>query len=145
MASPMRAANRKPIPTYMMDSSIERRARIETYGYLTQWMLPRVLGGGSYHTSRGTVSNNSRKAREWRPCGVLAVKVWQSTPASGTNIRLTEPSRRMVRKESGGDFAASPTQLSCRRAAAGGRYGPLRSLMATFFSGARTGATWQGA
>src|SRR5262249_42865957 len=60
-----------------------------TCGHLIQWMLPRVLDAGRCHTSRGTVSNVSRKARERRLCGVLAVKVWRSTPAPVTNIRLT--------------------------------------------------------
>src|ERR1700730_17971052 len=51
MANPMRAANRKPIPKYMMDSCIERRAR--TCGHLSQWMLPRGLAVGRYHARNG--------------------------------------------------------------------------------------------
>src|SRR3954447_22967125 len=92
MAHPMRAANRKPVPKYMMDSSIERRAG--TYGHLNQWMLPRVVAGRRYHAQNGI--DDCRKARERRLCGVLAVKLWRSNPAPVTDIR--PPASRVWRE-----------------------------------------------
>src|SRR5262245_5759072 len=51
-------------------------------------MLPGVLDAGRYQTSRGTVSNDCRKARERRRCGVPAVKGWRSTPAPGVSLDI---------------------------------------------------------